>query len=263
MIWTGPALAPWLAEPLETLSGGEMLALLETEGWPRLAVEDAEEHDAHEEHDDHDHDEHAHQEHDHDHNEHAHDDHEDHEHEDHDDHGHAHGGEDPHAWLDPVVAAVWVGHIADALAAADPENAATYRANADAARDALDALTAEAAEALAPVATAPFAVSHDGYGYFVARFGLTKSAAITLTDGQRPGPATIRALREQLAGDGTRCILVDPAEGDDFARLVTEGTDIVLTEADPLGAALSIGPELYPALVAHLAGALGDCLAPR
>ena len=55
------------------------------------------------------------------------------------DHAHddpAHGGHadlDPHAWLDPKNAEVWLDAIAKALAAADPEHAATYAANAAAA----------------------------------------------------------------------------------------------------------------------------------
>lgn len=53
------------------------------------------------------------------------------------DHGHAghehhdHAEFDPHIWLNPLNAAIMVGNIRDALAEADPENAAFYGKNAE------------------------------------------------------------------------------------------------------------------------------------
>ena len=52
---------------------------------------------------------------------------------------------DPHAWLDPENGKVWLAAIADALAAADPDHADAYRANAAAGASEIDAAAAEAA----------------------------------------------------------------------------------------------------------------------
>ncbi|MEO1000471.1 MAG: zinc ABC transporter substrate-binding protein, partial [Pseudomonadota bacterium] len=149
-----------------------------------------------------DHEDHAHGDHAHDHDEqahgeehaeaaheeHGHDDHahEEHAHGDHD-HGHDHGAFDPHAWLDPAIARLWLGEIADTLAAADPDGAATYRANADAAIAALTAQEAAIAERLAPITGKPFIVFHDAYQYFELRFGLEASGAISPGDASSPG----------------------------------------------------------------------------
>ena len=75
-------------------------------------------------------DDHGHDEHD-DHDKHVKDDDHDHEkHDDHDDHEkhneHDHGEVDPHVWLDPENAKAMVHEIEEALAKADPANAATY-----------------------------------------------------------------------------------------------------------------------------------------
>ena len=113
------------------------------------------EHD-HDEDEDHEHDEdHDHEE-DHDHDEHDEDhDHEDHDHEDEDhddedhDHDHEHHHEegeveyDEHVWLSLKNASVLVGAISEAIAKADSANAATYRANASAYIDKLNALDKE------------------------------------------------------------------------------------------------------------------------
>ena len=47
-----------------------------------------------------------------------------------DEHGHDHGDVDPHFWHDPTLAAAAVGRLGEALAAADPADAATFRAGA-------------------------------------------------------------------------------------------------------------------------------------
>ena len=107
---------------------------------------DHDEHEHDEEHageSEHDHDEHA-KEDDHDHDEHA-------EHDDHDHDAHGHGEHDPHAWLSPANAETWLNLIAAQLSSADPDNAGTYFANAAAAREQMDALSAEVAEMLEPV----------------------------------------------------------------------------------------------------------------
>jgi zinc transport system substrate-binding protein len=44
---------------------------------------------------------------------------------------HDHGEFDAHVWLDPVNAKAMVHEIEEALAEADPANAATYEANAE------------------------------------------------------------------------------------------------------------------------------------
>jgi zinc transport system substrate-binding protein len=49
---------------------------------------------------------------------------------------HEHGDVDMHVWLDPHNAKAMAHEIAETLAAADPDNAALYEANADARRSA-------------------------------------------------------------------------------------------------------------------------------
>lgn len=80
------------------------------------------------------------------------------------------GKPNPHAWMSPVSAQIYVDNIATAMAAADPDNAADYMANAT-------AYKAEIAAALAPLqaglATVPEAkrwlVSCEGAFSYLAR----------------------------------------------------------------------------------------------
>lgn len=252
---------------------------------------DHEAHDDHaDEHDDHDHDEHDHEEHDehadeHGHEEHGHEEHEEHghdddhadhdDHEEHDDHGHDehddeehghddhaghdHSGQDPHAWLDPENGKVWLGHIADTLAAADPENAATYQANAAAAQAELTTLVAELEAKLAPVQGTPFVVFHDAYQYFEARFGLSAVGAVRLGDATTPSPAQIADIQHEVHEAGVTCAFYEPQYDAGLLETVFDGIDVTLAEIDPLGVAQTEGPTLYAGLIAGLADSVLAC----
>jgi len=83
-------------------------------------------------------------------------------------------GQDPHAWQDVANAKVYVAAIREAMTAADPEGAQTYKANADAYLAKLDALDAEIRQAIdaVPKERRRVVSTHDAFGYFAARYGV-------------------------------------------------------------------------------------------
>ena len=106
ILWVGPEMTPWLERARAAMAPeAPSLALLDAEGTFRRSFAAG----AH----DHDHEAEA-------------------EAAGEDDHDHE--GVDPHAWLDPQNGQVWLGLIAAELGRLDPENAATYAANAAAAQ---------------------------------------------------------------------------------------------------------------------------------
>ncbi len=177
---------------------------------------------------------------------------------DHDDH--AHGEGDMHFWLDPENAKLMVTQIATTLSEADPENATTYNANAEAELGKLDMLEAELAEMLEPVADKPFVVFHDAYQYFEARFGLTLAGSVTVTPDVMPGAARIDELKAKVAELGATCIFAEPNFEPTIITAISEGTTAKAGVLDPEGGALAEGPELYPELLRGLAKSLVDCL---
>ena len=181
----------------------------------------------------------------------------------HDDHGHSHDGADGHAWLSTEIAVHWVGVIADTLAARDPENAATYAANAEAARAELAALKSEISATLEPVRGERFVVFHDAYQYFEREFGLSAAGAISMSDAARPSPARIAEVQEEVAEANVRCVLSEPQFNPDLVATVMDGTPARTAVADPQGLGLEPGAALYPQLMRNLAGALATCLTPE
>lgn len=176
-------------------------------------------------------------------------------------HAHDHGDEDPHIWLDPRNAQAAASAMAEALAEADPENASAYRANAAALRERLDALEADLEAAVAPIRGRPFAVLHDAYRHFEARFGVRAAGAVALSDAARPGPRRMEAVREAIRKAGVVCLFAEPQYPRRLAEAAIEGTDVRIGELDPLGAAVPLGPELYEATMRGIAASLNECLA--
>lgn len=248
VFWTGHGMELFLAEALETLSGkARIVELADAPGIELLPVREggafeAHHHDGEEGHDDHDHETEGH----------------DHEAEGHD---HDHEGQgDMHFWLDPENAKLMLTEIASVLSEADPENAGTYEANADAERVRLDELEDELRTTLAPVAAKPFIVFHDAYQYFERRFGLTVAGSITVSPETMPGAARVDELRAKVAELGATCVFAEPNFQPAIVNTIIEGTPAKAGTLDPEGAALTEGPDLYPELLRSLAKGLVDCL---
>lgn len=239
LIWTGPELTPWLGRAADSLGEGRtQLRLLQVPGTALRNYGGG--------HDDHGDDGHEHEDHDHSH--------------DHD-HDHDHSGTDPHAWLNPDNAALWLSAIADRLATADPDNAAAYRDNASAAGQALTAIDAQISADLAPHRDKGIVVFHDAYGYFTDHYGMQPAAPLSPGDASTPSAARIAALRDQIADSGADCAFPEYGHDPRLIATATEGSTTRTGAAlDPEGSGLEQGADLYGQVLTGLAQTLGDCL---
>jgi zinc transport system substrate-binding protein len=245
VFWIGPEMTPWLDRALQDGDPARAISLLDAPGTRTQPF--AEGHSE------------------------GHDGHADEEHADEatDDHAAAekaeadanHDSVDPHAFLDPANATLWLILIADRLATLDPDSAAAYRFNAAAEAARIAATDADIAARIAPVADKPIIVFHDAFGYFAAHYRLTVTGSVALGDAADPGAARLSGIRASLAD--TACIF--PEAGHDPKQIATlaEGTSARIGQPlDPEGRELDPGPDLYTALLANLGNAIADCLAP-
>ncbi len=234
VIWVGPNMTPWMDGPIEALAGrAKVLTLDEAPGVTLLPTRDGGPFEP--------------------------DHHEDGGH----DHGESPDGMDGHAWLDPANAAAFATAIAATLAAADPEHAATYAANAADFGAETAALSDEISAQLAPARGKPLFVFHDAYQYFEKSFDIPAAGSVALTDGEAPGAARIAELRARIGATGVVCAFAEPAFDPKVMETVIEGTAARAGTLDPEGITLSPGPGLYPALMRGLAKNLADCLATK
>ncbi|MDC3090375.1 zinc ABC transporter substrate-binding protein, partial [Paracoccaceae bacterium] len=166
---------------------------------------------------------------------------------------------DPHAWLSPKIAKVWLNEIAAKLSQADPNNAAKYFSNAKMARDNMDSLVSEVNSIIDPIRDKKFVVFHDAYQYFEQSFGISASGAISLGDASDPSPARLSEIRKRVVDEAVECVLAEPQYKSGLVKAVVEGTNANTAVIDPLGVKLEVGPNLYENLIRNLATNLAKC----
>ena len=263
----GESLETSLARPIDTLAGNaRVIALSQVQGLVRRPLREGGAFEAHGHGTDDDHGRHEDEEHEgeeHEGEEHAKENVAAHGDDDHDDHdAHRRGAFDMHIWLDPVNAGVMARAIAGVLSEADPANAGTYAANAQALLPRLEELTAQIAAEVAPVRGKPFIVFHDGYRYFEDRFGLTAAGSSVVSPDRSPGVRRISELRDKMRELGVTCVFAEPQFEPRLIDVIIEGTAARTGTVDPLGATIESGPELYFTLIHNMAASFKSCLTP-
>lgn len=253
VFWIGDHLETSLAKPISTMAEKAVrIELFDAPGVAHLKFREGDGFEAH----DHGHGE----EHDHGHDE-KHADGHDHDEDGHEEsHDHSADGFDPHIWLDPENARAMVKDISKNLIEADPDNAETYKANADAMDRKLADLIKNTEDKLAPVKGRPYIVFHDGYHYFEDRFGIPAAGAITLNPEVPAGADRITEIHDIIKKNQAACVFAEPQFEPKMIRVVLEGTQARSGTLDPLGADLEDGPGLYFELISNMADAMTDCL---
>ena len=107
---------------------------------------------------------------------------------------------DPHAWQSVPNAKIYVANIRDALVAADPADAATFRANTARYLGELDALDAEVRAAVAkiPPERRKVITTHKAFGYFAETYGIQFLAPVGVSTEIEPSARDIAALIRQI-----------------------------------------------------------------
>ena len=126
--------------------------------------------------------------------------------------GHRHGDDvDPHAWQDVANGGQYVANIAQALAAADPANRATYAANAARLQEELATLDREARSAFAavPAAQRKVVTSHDAFAYFGRAYGIRFIAPVGVSTDAEPSAGEVAAIIRQIRRERIRAIFVE------------------------------------------------------
>jgi zinc/manganese transport system substrate-binding protein len=142
---------------------------------------------------------------------------------------------DPHVWNSPVNVKVWVANIEKALSAADPADAAAFKANAEAYTKTLDQLDAYARSKFAtiPADRRKVLTSHDAFGYFGREYDVGFLAPLGVSTESEASAADVAKLIEQIRTEHVKTYFI---ENSNDHRLVTQVASA--TGAEP-------GGELY------------------
>ncbi len=166
---------------------------------------------------------------------------------------------DPHAWLYPDNAVVWVKRLGRELSLRDPDNAKVYEDNVLSTVTNIEQNAAKLTSMLQPFSNSAYLVHHDALGYFELAMNLTGGANIALSDARTPGAKRLVKMR-QLANEA-QCLFAEQNHNDAFVDTVGEGSSAKRGIIDPMGSTQDIGADLYERLLTQLASDIANCLA--
>ncbi len=138
--------------------------------------------------------------------------------------GDVHALGNPHFMIDPIIAKAVAQHIAEAFAAVDPANAASYRANYTKFEQTIDAKLQEWGRALLPYKGQPIVAFHDSWPYFAHRFGLASEIFLEPKPGIPPSPSHLAEVITQMKAAHAKVILVEPFHNRKVAEKVAGST---------------------------------------
>jgi manganese/iron transport system substrate-binding protein len=160
----------------------------------------------------------------------------------------------PHFWLDPNYAELYVARVAHALSAADPAHAELYRAKAAAEVDRLAQLDLWTRKRIAtiPAQQRAMIAFHDAWYYFDRRYGLRDVGAIEPSPGREPSAAELAALIEVARANHVRAIFAEPEFSPRLAKQLADSTGIA-TVTNLYDDSLGDTPELssYEGMMRH------------
>ncbi|TCT07179.1 manganese/iron transport system substrate-binding protein [Tepidamorphus gemmatus] len=136
------------------------------------------------------------------------------------------GKPNPHAWMSPSDALVYVDNIAAAFARHDPDNAATYRANAEAYKQTIT-------ETIAPIRARLDAIpqerrwlvtSEGAFSYLARDFGLKELYLWPINADQQGTPQQVRKVIDAVRQHGIPVVFSESTVSDRPARQIARET---------------------------------------
>lgn len=133
---------------------------------------------------------------------------------------------DPHVWNSPVNVKIWVANIEKALSAADPADAATFKANAEAYTKKLDALDAYAREKFEkiPEDRRKVLTSHDAFGYFGGEYKVTFLSPLGVSTESEASAADVAKLIDQIKAERVKTYFFENSNDPRLVKQVAKAT---------------------------------------
>lgn len=178
------------------------------------------------------------------------------------------GGSDfanPHFWLDPNYAAIYLRESTSALVSIEPAHAAQFHANLARELKSLTALDAWIRSRIATVPTADRAMitDHDAWYYFDKPYGIDDVGAIEQSPGKEPSAEYLAALIAKAKARHVRAVFAEPEFSPKLAKELASNAGIT-TITDLYDDSLGTSPELssYDGMMRHDTNTIVRALRP-
>lgn len=133
---------------------------------------------------------------------------------------------DPHVWNSAANVLAWIANIEKALAAADPEDAAHFKANAEKYAKEVQGLDAYAKTAFngIPQAKRKILTSHDAFGYFGDEYGVTFLAPLGFSTESEASAADVAKLIDQIKAEGIKAYFFENSNDPRLVQQIANAT---------------------------------------
>ena len=142
--------------------------------------------------------------------------------------------DNPHVWVSLEGARRQTENIAAALAAAAPDRADAFRANASAYNASLSALEEKMRAALAPYAGTPIVTFHQAFPYFARDFDLDLAGEIEREPGAEPSARELADTVKLVRQRKVKALFAEPQFPDQSAQVVARETGVRVYSLDPV-----------------------------
>lgn len=135
----------------------------------------------------------------------------------------------PHAWMSPLNAQIYVDNMAEAFAELDPENAADYASNADSYKTELQAVNDELTTELATLAPNQRALitCEGAFSYLARDAGLSEHYLWAVNAEQQSTPRQVAAVIDFVRDNDVPAVFCESTVSDRTMQQVVEASDAV------------------------------------
>lgn len=173
--------------------------------------------------------------------------------------GDVHALGNPHFCADPIIAKAIAQHIAQALGAVDPSNAAFYNDNYKKLESKINAKLQEWGAAMQPFNGQHVAAYHDSWPYFAHRFGINIDIFLEPKPGIPPSPSHLTEVIAQMKTQHVKAVIVEPYHDKRIAEKVASSTGAKVVEFSQFPGGIS-GTDSYVSLIDKLVSKLAEAL---
>jgi manganese/iron transport system substrate-binding protein len=134
----------------------------------------------------------------------------------------------PHLWMDPLLARLYVAKIAAALERADPTHSMSYAQRARTYDKAIVALAVRTSRKIQtiPAAQRTMIVYHNAWEYYARRFGLRLLGVLEVSPGRDPSPSEVAHLVDLAKRYHARAIFTEPEYSPKLAQALAHSAGI-------------------------------------
>lgn len=129
---------------------------------------------------------------------------------------------DPHIWLDPVLAKKQIQNIVNGLAKIDPQNINYYQENANAYKAKLDSLDNKIKNDLSVCSKKDFLAFHDAFSYFANEYGLHQNTIIGVNPSEEPTASTLEQIVQNAHNLDLHVIFTEEAVNPRVSQVIAD-----------------------------------------